>query len=658
MSNSLVGRGLLILSLLSLAAMPAGSAYAQAANLAAAPANLPVAAQAPADVVGNGSPGSCSDSMLDAALADGGSITFNCGAAPITITVALKTLTRTVSLDGGGLVTLSGAFSNQIFSVPPTVTLTLNNISLIQGYTADPGGAIQNKGKLLVTNSQLHDNQSFSVGGAIYNSGVLTLTNTSLRSNSGTNGGGVDNAGTATLTGGTFDANSANNSGGGFENDHGTASLLNVNLTGNLAGNSGGGLDNAFGTLTLTGVNLTGNATTNVGSGGGLSNYSGRATLTRVNLSLNSAQYFGGGIANRQITTTATLVISGTTLANNLATDFVASGGGLYNDQGTVIVTDTTFVSNTTTGGASSGIGGGGLFNSLGSVSLTTANFMSNTASYDGGGLVNHGGAMTVTRSSFSGNSAWFGGGIENQSTGALLSVVDTSLRANHAYTTYFGGTGNGGGLDNFGGAATLTNDTLSGNFSVQGGGIENDAAALQVSNSTLSGNSASYGGGLDNYYGPASLSYVTLSGNSAASGGGLRQRGATASEAITLTDTIVAHGATGVDCLVAGGAISITSNNDNLSDDTSCNPYLTKSGDQKNVNPLLGPLADNGGPTLTQLPAAGSPAVDHGGLVCPATDQRGVTRPQGPACDVGSVERQGTTFVPSHYLYLPVLSK
>ena len=55
-----------------------------------------------------------------------------------------------------------------------------------------------------------------------------------------------------------------------------------------------------------------------------------------------------------------------------------------------------------------------------------------------------------------------------------------------------------------------------------------------------------------------------------------------------------------------------------------------------------LGPLANNGGPTLTHLPLPDSPSIDFGSDAdCPTTDQRGVVRPQGAACDVGAVERQ-----------------
>ncbi|MDQ6948176.1 MAG: hypothetical protein M3256_18395, partial [Actinomycetota bacterium] len=74
-----------------------------------------------------------------------------------------------------------------------------------------------------------------------------------------------------------------------------------------------------------------------------------------------------------------------------------------------------------------------------------------------------------------------------------------------------------------------------------------------------------------------------------------------------------------------------------NLDDDGSCFSAATSI----HANPLLGPLADNGGPTMTHALLAGSPAIDAVGAGCPppATDQRGVTRPQGPTCDIGAFE-------------------
>jgi hypothetical protein len=66
----------------------------------------------------------------------------------------------------------------------------------------------------------------------------------------------------------------------------------------------------------------------------------------------------------------------------------------------------------------------------------------------------------------------------------------------------------------------------------------------------------------------------------------------------------------------------------------------------------LLGPLANNGGPTLTHMPQAGSPAIDQGSG-CPAIDQRGAARPVGPACDIGAVEYGASL----PWVYLPLIS-
>ena len=105
---------------------------------------------------------------------------------------------------------------------------------------------------------------------------------------------------------------------------------------------------------------------------------------------------------------------------------------------------------------------------------------------------------------------------------------------------------------------------------------------------------------------------------------------------AATLTNTILAASGGG-NCTGV-----ITSGGHNLASDGTCTA-LVAGGDQPNTDPQLGSLADNGGPTLTHLPASSSPAIDAGGSGangCPATDQRGVARPQGPACDSGAVER------------------
>src|SRR5260221_6018354 len=91
-----------------------------------------------AGVVGTGSPDSCNEGALDAALTGGGAITFNCGPTPVAINILKeKDISANVSIDGGGLVTISGRNRARIFRVNAGASLTLNNISL--AYAAANG---------------------------------------------------------------------------------------------------------------------------------------------------------------------------------------------------------------------------------------------------------------------------------------------------------------------------------------------------------------------------------------------------------------------------------------------------------------------------------------------------------------------------------------
>jgi hypothetical protein len=107
----------------------------------------------------------------------------------------------------------------------------------------------------------------------------------------------------------------------------------------------------------------------------------------------------------------------------------------------------------------------------------------------------------------------------------------------------------------------------------------------------------------------------------------------------MTLENTIVAGNTAGSapsNCAVAGGPIA--SMGHDIESSNSCG--FTAAGDHVNTDPVLGPLRNNGGPTPTQALSAGSPAIDAGDTArCASTDQRGVARPQGPACDIGAFE-------------------
>jgi hypothetical protein len=207
-----------------------------------------------------------------------------------------------------------------------------------------------------------------------------------------------------------------------------------------------------------------------------------------------------------------------------------------------------------------------------------------------------------------------------------------------------------GGGIGNFG-TLTLTKSTVSGNSATIGfgGGIVN-VGTLIVTNSTISGNSAValYGGGIMNL-GTLAVTNSTVSGNSThAHGGGIGNFGA-----LTAKNTLVANSVSGGNCYNDSNLGTFTSQGNNLSDDASCLGFFTSIGDMNSTAAGLDPngLKDNGGPTQTIALLPASAAVDAipviptnyctltDGTTPVATDQRGVARPGGSACDIGAFE-------------------
>ena len=220
----------------------------------------------------------------------------------------------------------------------------------------------------------------------------------------------------------------------------------------------------------------------------------------------------------------------------------------------------------------------------------------------DGAGIWNSS-TLHVTSSTISGNTTGTGGpGGCGYSTGGQA-----------------GNSGNGAGVWNRG-SLTVTNSTLSGNATGPGG--YNDCAT-PGGGPGLPG----VGGGLLAAGGTAAVTYATIVANS----DGLTEM----TGAVALTGTIVAN-STNANC---AGSIG-ESVGYNLDSGASC--AFSQPTDLTTTNPQLGSLADNGGPTRTMALLSGSPAIDHGGSSangCPATDQRGIVRPQGAACDIGAYE-------------------
>jgi len=214
---------------------------------------------------------------------------------------------------------------------------------------------------------------------------------------------------------------------------------------------------------------------------------------------------------------------------------------------------------------------------------------------------------------------------------------------------TVSGGSGeNAGGLYNDTGTTTIIGSTFSGNQGISGGGILNLRGTLIIQNSTISGNTSGdgFGGGGILSIGPTAVINSTIAENRADAPPGFRGRGdAIAYGPFTVKNSIIAspNNGLGDDCY--GTVLSL---GHNLASDNSCG--LSGPGDLNNTNPLLGALADNGGSTMTRALLAGSPAInavpvsactDSNGAPL-ATDQRGITRPQGAACDIGAFELGG----------------
>jgi hypothetical protein len=534
-------------------------------------------------VVGTGTPASCTETALNAALVGGGTITFNCGAAPHTIlSSSAKSITLDTTLDGGSLITLDGQDGDRLFEVSSGAVLTLRNIVLAHGFATGDGGAIYNgssgadiPGSVILENSTIRDSIAGASGGAIVSTGPLTITNSLLEGNSALNGGALyPRFGGATTT------------------------IINSTLRYNTAADATNGWGGAM--LIWDGASVT-------IEGGEI--YSNTARV-------------GGGIYNHAAAVPSMVELKpDAVVRENMASG--GSGGGIYN-QGVITLTGTLLKDNRATSG-------GGLYHDGPKATLMGVTLQGNSA-LAGGGLYINSGEARLTDVTLSGNAAELrGGGIYNLSPSTFLTDVGMS---GNAVTNLFGSPGAGGGGLYNSGSVSLQNATLSGNSTANGsgGGLYN-VGTVTLLNVTVSGNSASFnGGGIGSGAGATALSHVTVIGNSAGvSGGGLDRIGGL----VSVRASLVGDSPSGGNC---GGTISNLGFN--LATDSTC-------GFNTVANLLLGPLANNGGLTLTHSPQPGSPAIDVVAVGCPppTTDQRGGSRPLdgdgngSAACDAGAVE-------------------
>jgi predicted outer membrane repeat protein len=339
--------------------------------------------------------------------------------------------TGTITIDGGGQVTVSGSNASRIFLVDPGETATLKGLTLSAGtVSGDSGGAIANNGTLTVTNCVLSGNAvtASASGGAIYNGNSATLT-VNHSSFSGDTAGG-----------GSTDASGNSGSGGAIYNSSGgMLTVTDSQFTSNTAGSNAAG-----------------------GSGAGAIFNGGTLMVTGSTFSDNSGGYVGGAITNSGTATVDQSTFSGGT---------TQAGGGIFN-AGSLQVTNSTFFDNTAS------YTGGGVGNGSGNTAtLTNDTFSTNTAGY--GGAVGNAGNCTLTYVTIAGNTATNdGGGIYSSAT---LTLYNTLVAGNTASTANLDVDADNGGGAHSGSIASISSNNLIGVDSTDVVGISNGTNGNQI---------------------------------------------------------------------------------------------------------------------------------------------------------------------------------
>jgi hypothetical protein len=279
------------------------------------------------------------------------------------------------------------------------------------------------------------------------------------------------------------------------------------------------------------------------------------------------------------------------------------------------------------------------------SVTMRNVVLRDGVAAPKGGGVLNHG-DLTLDRVVVTANTEnspgpanfEFGGGGIYAGDGSTLNLTDSTVSDNATVAQPGGGV-----YGFFNSTINITRSTISGNVGGDVAGGLRSLGNTTIENSTFSDNTSTvwHGGAMFLTDGSVSISNSTIVGNQAPAGtsGGLMVATFGAPVDVTIADNVIADNGTYNCQLEGGGAAVLTSLDGNVMTDASCSPTA---GDTVVAagGAGVGPLADNGGPTATHALIAGSPAVDAAAPgPCAATDQRGVTRPQGAACDAGSFE-------------------
>ena len=363
-----------------------------------------------------------------------------------------------ITLRGGSTADNGGGILNQ------NGTLTLTNVSLLNNLANAGGGLYNANGTVTISNSQIILNQGALGGGGLVNSGAeshLRLQGSMVRVNSseGGSGGGIVNGEGVLIieADSAVNLNTAFMTGGGiYSSEGGQVAIYHSMVQGNTAQEDKGGGVYVAGEGSLLVVahsTIRDNKAVkeNAGLGGGVMLYEGAtAEFSQSNLIENEA-FTGGGLLVHQ----ATATLSQSSILSNTA----EAGAGLTNHEGTVQATAVQVQGNI------SAEAGGGIYNINGQLSLSDSTIEANTSTNQmGGGIVNTMGVLTMTHTAVRDNHAQGGGGIANLN--GQLTLDNSTVIDNIAHQGYAGGLGNSGGV-----VVIRNSSELRGNSALQGGG-------------------------------------------------------------------------------------------------------------------------------------------------------------------------------------------
>jgi cysteine-rich repeat protein len=565
-----------------------------------------------------------------------------------------------VTIDGQGLASVISITSGDVM---------ISNITIQNGHAAQ-GAGILNNGSLMLDHVTVTSNTAtalYGQGGGIYNSGpVLSLNATTVTKNHATSdgsstvgpggaGGGIySSTGSVSIMGGTIDTNdvtvtgiaNATARGAGLDLESGTLAIGSaaisdnvIVLDGNNTTGSGAGVYAMIGAtvaVSITNTTIDSNsitssgATTQTAAGGGI--------------------YLQGSGADTAITFETSSVTNNSAIVNGVGT-IHASAGGLFADEiSSIDFESSTVGSNEALGsGKAPSVDGGGIIaNDFSSLTINQSTVGSNISGCSGqtactslaGGIeMTSGGTVRINASTVAQNEATVAA-TQSESVNAVagaIYITSSSTQSASSYTLQI--------ID-----STVSDNVVEATTSVanaeavQDAGIVleltnvTDLGYLDVYSSTITGNTVKAN------LGTTAALFANTCDDSDETSCGL---------SVVFEDSILAGNVApdGTECreLIDEGTLTFTSKGYNILGALGNCPFSAGTGDQNGVTPELGPLANNGGPTLTHALLSGSPALNAGNPSgCPtatgapiSTDQRGLPRVANGRCDIGAYEAQ-----------------